>query len=81
MTVATVWVISVGGEVDANVPQSSIETLPLTHMARRLSRAASEAATDQLMCAWDPHHVCCAGDGRPIADGTLARIFMAWFAS
>jgi hypothetical protein len=38
MAVATVWVISVGGEVDANLPQSSIETLPPTHIARRLSK-------------------------------------------
>lgn len=28
MAVATLWVISVGGEVDANLPQSSFETLP-----------------------------------------------------
>ena len=38
MAVATLWVISVGGEVDANVPQSSFETLPPTHIARRLSK-------------------------------------------
>jgi Transposase DDE domain len=38
MAVATLWVISVGGEVDANLPQSSFETLPPTHIARRLSK-------------------------------------------
>ena len=38
MAMATVWVISVGGEVDANLPASSFETLPPTHIARRLSK-------------------------------------------
>ena len=38
MAVATLWVISVGGEVDANLPVSSFETLPPTHIARRLSK-------------------------------------------
>ena len=38
MAVATLWVISVGGEVDANLPVSSCETLPPTHIARRLSK-------------------------------------------
>jgi hypothetical protein len=38
MAVATLWVISVGGEVDANLPQSSFETLPPTRIACRLSK-------------------------------------------
>ncbi len=38
MAVATLWVISVGGEVDATLPESSFETLPPTHIARRLSK-------------------------------------------
>jgi hypothetical protein len=38
MAVATLWVISVGGEVDATLPESSFETLPSTHIARRLSK-------------------------------------------
>jgi hypothetical protein len=35
LAVATVWVVSVGGEVDANVPLSSLVALPETHVARR----------------------------------------------
>jgi hypothetical protein len=35
LAVATVWVVSVGGEVDANVPVSSLAALPETHVARR----------------------------------------------
>jgi hypothetical protein len=47
----------------------------------RCERFACACVTNQLFCAWDPHHLCCASDGRPIADGARARIFMAWFAS
>ena len=77
MAVATLWVISVGGEVDANLPVSSFETFPPTHIARRLS----EAATYQLFCAWDPYHRCGAGDGRSVADGAFVCVLMAQFAS
>ena len=35
LAVATLWVLSVGGEVDANLPASSLELLPPTHIARR----------------------------------------------
>src|SRR2546426_1056673 len=35
IAVATLWVVSVGGEVDANLPVSSLEALPQTHVARR----------------------------------------------
>jgi Transposase DDE domain len=38
MAVATLWVISVGGEVDANLPRCGWEALPPTHIARRLSK-------------------------------------------
>ncbi len=31
------WVVSVGGEVDANLPVSSLEALPPTHVARGLA--------------------------------------------
>ena len=81
MAVATLWVISVGGEVDATLPESSFETLPPTHIARRLEQAASEAATDELFCAWDPHHLCGTGDGKPVADRALAGLLLALFAS
>lgn len=35
MAVATLWVLSVGGEADANLPASSLPTLPENHIARR----------------------------------------------
>jgi Transposase DDE domain len=38
MAVATLWVISVGGEVDAKLPVSSCDTLPPTHIARCLNK-------------------------------------------
>ena len=35
IAVATLWVVSVGGEADATLPASSLEALPETHIARR----------------------------------------------
>jgi hypothetical protein len=35
VAVATLWVVSVGGEADATRPVSSLEALPETHVARR----------------------------------------------
>jgi hypothetical protein len=35
LAVATVWVVSMGGEVDANVPVSSLAAQTETHVARR----------------------------------------------
>lgn len=35
MAVASLWVVSVGGEVDATRPASTLESLPDTHVARR----------------------------------------------
>jgi hypothetical protein len=36
LAVATLWVVSVGGEADTNLSASSLELLPPTHIARRL---------------------------------------------
>ena len=41
IAVATLWVLSVGGEADANIPASSFEALPENHIARRHSRKTS----------------------------------------
>jgi hypothetical protein len=38
MAVATLWVVSVGGEAEATLPASSLEELPLLHVARRSRR-------------------------------------------
>jgi len=35
IAVATLWVVSVGGEADATLPASSLDALPATHIARR----------------------------------------------
>lgn len=35
LAVATLWVVSVGGEADATLPASSLEALPVLHVARR----------------------------------------------
>ena len=35
LAVATLWVVSVGGEADATLPESSLEQLPEVHIARR----------------------------------------------
>lgn len=41
IAVATLWVLSVGGEADANIPASSFEALPENHIARRRPRKTS----------------------------------------
>jgi hypothetical protein len=41
IAVATLWAVSVGGEVDATLPVSSLEALPETHVARRTATKRS----------------------------------------
>jgi hypothetical protein len=41
IAVATLWAVSVGGEVDATLPASSLEALPQTHIARRTATKRS----------------------------------------
>jgi hypothetical protein len=48
IAVATLWAVSVGGEVDANLPVSSLETLPETHVARR--KATKRSRPRMLSC-------------------------------
>jgi len=48
LAVATLWVVSVGGEVDATVPASSFDELPATHIARR--RTPRRSRLRQLSC-------------------------------
>jgi Transposase DDE domain len=43
MAVATLWVVSVGGEIDASRPASTLEALPHTHIARRLDKGRKKA--------------------------------------
>lgn len=42
LAVSTLWVVCVGGEADANLPASSLELLPLTHIARRTKFRSSQ---------------------------------------
>lgn len=48
LAVATLWVVSVGGEADATLPASSMEALPLTHVARR--QATPQRRARQVSC-------------------------------
>jgi hypothetical protein len=48
LAVATLWVVSVGGEADATLPASSLEALPELHVARR--RATGRARPRLLSC-------------------------------
>lgn len=48
LAVATLWVVSVGGEADATLPASSLDALPALHVARR--RASGRARPRLLSC-------------------------------
>ena len=48
LAVATLWVVSVGGEADATLPESSLEELPEGHIARR--RATGRSRPRLLSC-------------------------------
>jgi hypothetical protein len=48
IAVATLWVVSVGGEADATLPVSSLEALPELHVARR--RATGRAQPRLVSC-------------------------------
>ncbi len=48
IAVATLWAVSVGGEADANLPVSSLVTLPETHVARR--KATKRSRPRMLSC-------------------------------
>jgi len=48
LAVATFWVVSVGGEADANLPASRLDNLPSTHVARRLKSRSAQPR--QLSC-------------------------------
>ena len=41
IAVATLWAVSVGGQAEANLPASSLEALPQTHVARRTASKRS----------------------------------------
>lgn len=42
LAVATLWVVSVGGEADANLPACSLDLLPPTHIARKTKSRSSQ---------------------------------------
>ena len=48
IAVATLWTVSVGGEAEANLPASSLDELPETHIARR--RATKRSQPRLLSC-------------------------------
>jgi hypothetical protein len=48
IAVAILWAVSVGGDVDATLPVSSLEALPQTHVARR--KATGRSRPRMLRC-------------------------------
>jgi hypothetical protein len=62
IAVATLWVVSVGGEADATVPVSSLEALPELHVARRKATGRSR-----------PRMISCFARGLLLIVGTLIR--------
>ena len=48
IAVATLWAVSVGGQVDANLPVSSLQALPQAHVARR--KATKRSRPRMLSC-------------------------------
>ena len=42
LAVATLWVLNVGGEADANLPPGNLDLLPPTHIARRTKTRSSQ---------------------------------------
>jgi hypothetical protein len=50
LAVATLWVLSVGGEADATLPASSLEELPVLHVARQQVRPQARSRPRLLSC-------------------------------
>lgn len=50
IAVATLWVVSVGGEADATLPASSLEELPPRHVARQRGRPQQRSRPRLLSC-------------------------------
>ncbi len=62
IAVATLWVVSVGGQADATLPVSSLEALPDSHIARRKATGRSQ-----------PRMISCFARGLLLIVGTLIR--------
>ncbi len=62
IAVATLWVVSVGGEADASLPVSTLDALPETHIARRTRQSVSR-----------PHLLSCFARGWLTIMGALIR--------
>ncbi len=62
IAVATLWVVSVGGQADASLPVSSREALPELHVARRKATGRSR-----------PGMISCFARGLLLIVGTLIR--------
>jgi hypothetical protein len=56
IAVATLWVVSVGGEADANQPCSGLESLPELHIARRTARHPLTTQITELLCTGPASH-------------------------
>lgn len=49
LAIATFWVVSVGGEADASLPASSLDQLPINHIARK-NKKTSASQSRLLSC-------------------------------
>jgi len=50
LAVATLWVVSVGGDAEEHLPASSFHELPDTHVARQNAKSATPAPARVLSC-------------------------------
>jgi hypothetical protein len=50
LAVATLWVVSVGGEAEETLPASSFDELPPTHIARRNCRTTARSRPRLVSC-------------------------------
>lgn len=49
LSIATFWIVSVGGEADVSLPASSLDNLPVTHIARR-NKKTNASQPRELSC-------------------------------
>jgi hypothetical protein len=68
--------VSVGGEADAEHPESGLENLPELHIARLTARHPLTAQVTELLCPRPATHSCGEAFGRTVAFGTFCRLHL-----
>ena len=69
MAVATLWVVSVGGEVDAQQPASTLAALPQTHIARTLNKGRQKQRKMSCFARGIMLITLALGQGHPLPTG------------